>query len=519
MSNATTRELTAIAHESSAQRLEQAAEPVGAGRADEPRSPRLAVALAVIVAVGALLRLVPLRSVWLDEAISIQQARLPYLAMLHDLSSTDVHPPLWGSVLWLDMRLLGDGPLAVRVPSLIAGILTIPLMYLVARELYDRRAGVAAALFAAVSPIAVWYSAEARMYAFYIFWSLLAVLGQARAIRRGGWLDWGLFAVASAGLVYTHYFSLLQLCTQHAAFAAIVIHRRLKREPGGRRLLVGWLSATVVTLALLLPLVPYAAEQVGAFVNSGSTGPAGGAASGGDGHRFVSFYVALANLVWATWGYHSDAAMEQLVALWPIGLLVVLLLLGRGRSRSTALLVSLVVVPFALAYLLGSKQRTFFEIRYFISVLPPLLILTARAATGWLRNATARATVVAAVALSMVAGLGDQQLNPSNPRLYDYNGAFRLVNQEARTGDLILFAPAYLEVLVRYYHPAVTAVPVSGGVPLPEQHGGRTFLMASYLDNPDNASLVGQALAQLAAEGRTVQRLEHLENVTIWILR
>ncbi|MET7426486.1 glycosyltransferase family 39 protein [Dactylosporangium sp. NPDC005555] len=479
---------------------------------------RVPAALAVIVAVGAVLRVVPLRSVWIDEAISIGQARLPYLTMLQDLRSADVHPPLWGSVLWLDIRLLGDGPLAVRVPSLVVGTLCIPLVYLVARELYDRRAGVAAALLTAVSPMAVWYSAEARMYAFYIFWSLLAVLGQARAIRRGGWLDWGLFAVASAGLLYTHYFSLLQLCAQHMAFAAIVIRRKLKRERTARRLLAGWLPATAVTLALLLPLLPYAAEQVGNFIQS-SSGASTSNAPSGDGQRFVSLYAILANLVWAMWGYHSAAAMEHLVALWPIGMLVILLLLGRGRSRSTALLVSLVVVPFVLAYLLGSKQRNFFELRYFISVLPPLLILTARAATGWLRTETARATAVAAIALTMAVGLGDQQFNPSNPRLYDYNGAFRLVNEEARAGDLILFAPGYLEVLVRYYHPAVTAVPIRGGVPLPTQHGGRTFLMASYLDNPDNASLVGGALAQLAAEGRTVQRLEHRENVTIWILR
>ncbi|MFG2042824.1 glycosyltransferase family 39 protein [Dactylosporangium sp. NPDC048998] len=486
---------------------------------DEPRSLRVPVDLAVIVAVGALLRLVPLRSVWLDEAISIGQARLPYLTMLHDLRSADVHPPLWGSVLWLDIRVFGEGPLAVRVPSLIVGILSIPLVYLVARELYDRRAGVAAALLTAVSPIAVWYSAEARMYAFYIFWSLLAVLGQARALRRGRWPDWGLFAVASAGLVYTHYFSILQLCAQHMVFAAIVIRRRLKRDRTARRLLAGWLPATAVTLALLLPLMPYAAEQVGNFIGSSDGASASNAPSGGDSQHFVSLYVIMANLVWAMWGYHSDAAMEQLVALWPVGMLVILLLLGRGRSRSTALLVSLVVVPFALAYLLGSKQRTFFELRYFISVLPPLLILTARAATSWLRTAKARATAIAAIALSMVVGLGDQQFDPSNPRLYDYSGAFRLVNEEARAGDVILFAPGYLEVLVRYYHPAVTAVPVRGGVPLPAQHGGRTFLMASYLDNPDNASLVGQALAQLDTEGRTVRRLEHRENVTIWILQ
>jgi Dolichyl-phosphate-mannose-protein mannosyltransferase len=486
---------------------------------DKPRTLAVA-ALALIVAIGAMLRVYPLRSVWLDEAISIGQARLPYLDMLRELRSVDVHPPLWGSVLWLDVHVLGDGPLAVRVPSMVIGTLSIPLVYLVACELYDRSTGVVAALLTAVSPIAVWYSGEARMYAFYIFWSLLAVFGQARAIRRGGWLGWASFAVASAGLVYTHYFSFLQLCTQQVAFIIIIVYRRLKRERTGRDLVVPWLLSTAVMIALVLPLVPYVAEQVGGhFIDVSSGGTAGAGSGGGDNVRLVSLYVIMANLVWAVWGYHSDAAMEQLVALWPVGMLVILFLLGKGRSRSSALLVSLVIVPLALAYLLGSKERNYFELRYFISVLPALLILIARAATGWLRNTTARAMAVGAIALTMVIGLGNEQFNGSNPRLYDYDGAFRLVNAQTRDGDLILFAPGYLDVLVRYYRPEVTAAPLGSGVPLPPQNGSRTILMASYLDNPANASLVGQALAQLERDGWRVQRLEHKENVTIWILQ
>ena len=46
-------------------------------------------------------------------------------------------------------------------------------------------------------------------------------------------------------------------------------------------------------------------------------------------------YAALTNVVWALLGYHSDATMTRLVALWPLLMLLVLALLGRGRSWRT----------------------------------------------------------------------------------------------------------------------------------------------------------------------------------------
>ena len=86
-------------------------------------------------------------------------------------------------MLWLTVRAFGDGELAVRLPSLIAGTLVIPALYELGRELYDRRTGLVAAAFAAVSPLLIWYSQEARMYAFVALFGLLALLTQLRAIR------------------------------------------------------------------------------------------------------------------------------------------------------------------------------------------------------------------------------------------------------------------------------------------------------------------------------------------------
>ena len=463
--------------------------------------------LAAITLLGAVLRVYPSRSVWLDEAISVAQARLPFGRMFHQLMTDDLHPPLWGALLWLDVRLLGDGPMAIRVPSIVAGTACVPLLYLLGRELYDRRAGLVAALIMAVTPLAVWYSGEARMYALYLFWSILALLGQARVLRRGGRGGWVLFVVGSAGMFYTHYFAVLQLCAQHLIFAVAVARGRL----GGGRirpLRRPWLLSMAATALLCLPLAPYVLQQLA------HGGRPGGAPATGT----VSPYVVAANLVWSLGGYHSDAQMTRLVALWPIAMLLVLVLLGKGRSWATSLLGAVVVVPVLGAFLVSVQVRTFFEVRYFISIVPALILLLARAATSWLASARARVVAAALIALTMLAGLADEQFDRGNPRLYDYRAAFHYVEAQARPGDLLLYAPDYLTPVVDYYHPGLPSAPVQAGEPVPPA-AGRILLLASFLDEPGTADLAAATRTTLEQHGRTLRQTRQWENVTLWILR
>jgi uncharacterized membrane protein len=415
-------------------------------------------------------------------------------------------------VLWLDVRWFGYGPLALRIPSIVVGTLCIPLIYLLARELYDKRAGMVAALLITFSPLAVWYSGEARMYGFFLFWSILAMLGQAWAIRRGRRRGWVLFVAGSVGLLYTQYFTVFQLIAQHLVFLALVIHRRL-RDRTAPTLLVPWLLSVLATVLLFVPLLPYLTTQLGHFSGVGAAAEAGT----GSGQP-VSLYVVLANLMWGVFGYHSDAAMMQLVALWPAGMLLVLVLLGRGRSWQAMMLTSAVGIPVGCAFLMSAQTRTYFEIRYFVSVVPALLVLVARAATGWPPGRRARAVAAGVITLTLVAGLADQQLNPTNPRQYDYAGAFRLVDAEVRPGDLLLFAPYQIDPVMRYYRPGSPGTALQDGVPVRASRRGRIVLVASFLDQPDTASLVGRTLTQLEQGGRPVRRTAHWENVTIWIL-
>jgi hypothetical protein len=122
---------------------------------------------------------------------------------------SDTSPPLYYLLLSGWTRVLGTGDAGLRFFSLLWAVLTLPLLWLLGRELGGRAVGWTAVVLYAWSPASVFYSVEGRMYS--LVWLLATALAwQTLRVARGGmslpaaaaWLG-----IAAAGL-YTHYFFL-----------------------------------------------------------------------------------------------------------------------------------------------------------------------------------------------------------------------------------------------------------------------------------------------------------------------
>jgi uncharacterized membrane protein len=478
---------------------------------------RVPAAVAGLTVAALVLRLLVTRGLWVDEAISVRQAGLPFGTMLERLAHDDVHPPLHAAVLWVTVRVLGDGELAVRLPSIIAGVALVPLLYAVGRELFDRRTGLVAAALGAVSPLAVWYSQEARMYSLYMLFALLAVYAQARALRRGGIGDWTLYGVATAALLWTQYFALLVVAAQQLVFIAAF----WRRKRGGELVwpvLLRWLLALALVAALVAPMAPFFSDQLQAYADRGAglsqlPSQAGNAAS--QAQTGLSVYAVIANLIWATGGYHADATMAQIAALWPLGMLGALLLLGRRRSPTTTALLVVTLLPVLALFAIGLQRRDLFELRYVAAVVPMLTLLAGRAITTMTpRRVWMRVAVCGAVVALLLGALADQQLNGTNPRLYDFRGALHQVAARAEPGDVILYSPEYLDEVVDYYAPGVESRPI--GADEAGTGSGRVFLLGSFLDKTDTAKATGVALSKLEHERELVEEFE-VPQVRVWL--
>jgi 4-amino-4-deoxy-L-arabinose transferase-like glycosyltransferase len=450
-----------------------------------------------ITVAGLVVRLAVTRGIWVDEAISVSQAKLPFATMLERLQIADVHPPLHASLLWVTVRVFGTGELAVRSPSIVAGTLVVPMLFVTGRELFDRRTGLVAAGFGAVFPLAIWYSQEARMYSLYMLFAIVAIFAQARALRTGEARWWALYGTATAALLWTQYLAVLVILAQQLVFVAALVRRRRARAPVGRTI-TAWLASLLLAAVLLVPLLPYLSAQIGAYTQRGAglgavPAQAGNAVGAQPG---LSVYSMVANLIWGVGGYHADHTMEQLAALWPLAMVGALALLGRRKARASNDLLLLAGFPLAALYAIGLRRPDLFEIRYVAAVVPVLTLLAARSTTTLAPGRWATRVVASAMVAVLLVALADQQLNGANPRLYDFRGAVREIAAVARPGDRVLYNPVYLEAVVHYYGPHLRTAPVGDWRSVAHEPG-RIFVIGSFFDKREVSGRTGAVLAKL----------------------
>ena len=217
--------------------------------------PSLTRALAwTAIAVGVAARVYSLvvRPLWADEIFTLTVARKSAPEILAALR-VDSGPPLHyfcAYVLLTPFAAPGLPDVLVRLLSLVASLLHLPLLFTVARRLGREEMGLPAAALYSVFPLAVGYAAEGRAYSLA---SLLALLAFERALalreRPRALTALGL-TLAAAGAVLTHYLAVFPV----AALAILTLDAR----PAARHALV--LSGLVAAL-LAASWLPIALEQ------------------------------------------------------------------------------------------------------------------------------------------------------------------------------------------------------------------------------------------------------------------
>jgi hypothetical protein len=349
-----------------------------------------------------------------------------------------------------------------------------------------------------------------------MLFAVVALYAQVRALRDGRAWAWVLYGVATAALLWTQYLSFLFVLGQQLVFLLELQRRRRAGEPLRARV-VGWLGALTLAVVLLLPLLPYLGQQLAAYADRGAglssvPAQAGTATSHQPG---LSVYTVIANLLWAVGGYHADRTMELLAALWPLGILGGLALLGRNLDTWTRRLVLVAAVPMVLLFLVGLQRPDLFELRYVASAVPILALLGARVVTALIPRVRLVPVVAVLLAMLFLVALADQQLNGANPRLYDFRGAVHEIADEAKPGDRLLYNPVYLESVVRYYAPKVDSAPIANWRAASRTRG-RIFVIGSFFDKREISGATGAVLARLERERKLVDVFRRPQ-IRVWV--
>ncbi|MEA3337859.1 MAG: glycosyltransferase family 39 protein [Chloroflexota bacterium] len=219
-------------------------------------------ALVVILLIAFALRVHQLdsQSLWYDEAVTAQLVQQD-LADLGRWTADDIQPPLYYLAVDRWATLAGTGEWALRFPSAMFGLVMVCLAAILARRLFGWQAGLLAALLAAIHPLWVYYSQEARMYTLLTALGMLAGYALLRVLSAGDrdgprrYLWWAVFVISGIAMLYTHYFAAFLLAALGGFFLlSIAIWRR---SDFGRLLVEGIAAAVLIALAYL-PWLPNA---------------------------------------------------------------------------------------------------------------------------------------------------------------------------------------------------------------------------------------------------------------------
>jgi hypothetical protein len=403
------------------------------------------------------------QSVWFDEGWSWHLAALP-LDQMAAVTAADRSPALFYALLHIWMDLAGQSEFALRFLSVCADVVTVALVIALAQRLAGSwstaRVSHVGGLLYALSPFAVWYAQETRMYA------LLAALCTASSYWLWRWLrrpmhTRALFASAAllAVAVHVHYYAIF-LLPAHAVAVLLLApagSAEAHRAKGVAQAFplttyLKWLVAAGGVVALLVPWLLFA-----------STGFAYD-----DGFIFPLNTVAGRIEDWVR-AFASGQAGWPLPPWWEWALVVataagVATFAMARRWRALLFMVVLVVVPLlaaTLAVRLVYPYRSVFHPRYLIYVVPVACVLIgglagARVTEEQQRRMSGRTWLVFVLRLSSFVVMGALWLpalyaNYADPRMArdDVRGAVKHVVEALAPGDVVVMTRD--NYAVRYY--------------------------------------------------------------------
>ena len=421
------------------------AEPFPDALADErSAAPRHVVVLGLAaVLAGALLRVASWSPMWLDEALTVSIAKLPLFGGTTDAAATgatifealrhDGHPPLYYVLLHGWMEIFGTSNLAIRSLSGLFGLICLPLAFLIGRRRGGSLLGWIAVAVVSLSPFAVRYSDEARMYSLVmalVFAGWLLVDDILR-LRRATPLRLAALSVVTAMLLYTQYWGLwiagaVGLLALWLAFRGA---DPLLRS-SSRRLALALVAAAVLFLPWL-PTMLYQSAHTGTPWASPMRPTA----------------IVAWNLCTFAFGDYPDAALFASVLV----VMILLALFGIGRSTRSIevrfrprtqflaegwVILAVILISTLVSYLAGAGYAPRYAAVYF----PLVALLVAAGVTRFL-GVRLRFVVAIVVLLPMLGGsiMSARETRSQSRQIVDAIAA-----EAGPSGDILLVCPDQL---------------------------------------------------------------------------
>ena len=356
---------------------------------------------------------------WFDEIFTLWVVRADPAGVMRTLT-LDMHPPLHFLWAWAWRAIGGESELWLKTSSMILGLGTILICYGLARDLFDRRAGLLAAAILAVHHVHIYFSQEFRNYA--MLWLTLTAAGwmASRWLSRSGAWNAVLFVVAAVATLYTHYLG--------GVILGFVFLWGAWDQRKDRRRLLQWIGLHVSIAILFVPQMPTFLAQ---------------ARNNMDEHWIQG---ASADQLLDLARKLSFGAYYLLPVICP---LAVLPLVRPEQRRAASLLWIISAGPALLTYVLTKNGAHLFTERYMFYIVPFWCALVAAGIVGIQHRRVRIAIGVVVMAFAIRSAI----VSPPFDEAYSLRKAETWLEPRIQPGDVVFHADAHSLLYFRQHMP------------------------------------------------------------------
>lgn len=409
-----------------------------------------------------------------DEAFTVLFVQKPLAQMWRETLTVEPNPPLMYFALRGWIALAGAGEFATRYVSAFFGVLSVALIYRLAREIFiktfetreaaqryanDEWIALLAAFLVAVNPYQIWHSQDVRNYTLWPALSLLALIffwrwyapragakhfttrsnvAPQSFLQNASPLLW--FGLAELAALYTHYYEAFILLALN-----LFVFATLWRD---RQKIAQWLAAQMVLALLYLPYPLILSNRVAAYGE-------------GSGRQGVALW-DVARETFSAFVVGETLPAEWRAWLWiPFALVALasLLLLFTRDWRRGLFFALYAGIPTLAVFALNTMRPLYLE-RYLNGIAPAYYLLLAYgiaegarviATRVKFRHAQRAGLALALGAFGLVAffGLQNYWTQPAYAKAPDWRSLARIISAHAQPGDLII--QNFPEMALLYY--------------------------------------------------------------------
>ena len=393
------------------------------------RHSRYAQLLIFLICTGFFLRFYNLgfNSLWLDEAATLNFAKLSFIDIWNLTAGGEYNPPLFH---WVEhfMLFFGTNEIILRFIPALVGLLTIPVFYSIGKEILDRNTGILAAALLTFSPFHLFYSQEARAYSMVLFFMSLALLFYLIGFRTNAKKFWVLFGIFSALAFWTHFYSAIIIGTI-ILFTLLINAKKLRENISDLKPL---LISLVAFVCLCLPLLIVTVRLF--FVRTSSLPTYGIQGIGIITESIQQFF-----------GYNVYSAI-----FFSILLLLGLIQILKSDKTKFCLFLAIIIMTFLASWGLSYKMPMI--PRYLIFMLPVLYSAVAAAYRPIYTLFNNRSVIYIFIAAIILIAAPFMITYYSSFSKEDWRGFSKSIASMTKDGDIVVLAPGYISQPFDYYY-------------------------------------------------------------------